>query len=210
MSDEHITNEISDLFARNRAWAVRTEQEDPGFFSRLATQQKPKYLWIGCSDSRVPANQITGLMPGEVFVHRNVGNVIMHTDLNCMSVVEFAIRTIQVRHVIVCGHYGCAGVHAAMDGQTEGVVDHWLSGIRDLWDQHQSELSHLDTATAQARLCELNVRDQVETLCKTTAIKQAWRRGQKIDVHGWIYGVEDGLLRNLGPSISSASDLTKR
>lgn len=207
MTDPKETDEIQALFENNLQWATDIEREDPGFFARLATQQKPKYLWIGCSDSRVPANQITGLMPGEVFVHRNVANVVLQTDLNCMAVVDFAIRTLQVRHVIICGHYGCAGVAAAMGDKTEGAVDHWLSGIRDLGTQHQGELADLDAEQAQALLCELNVRAQVRSLCRTTVIKQAWQRGQSVDVHGWIYGIEDGLLRDLGDRITSAADL---
>jgi carbonic anhydrase len=200
-------DEIQSLFDQNRQWATRIEQEDPGFFGRLAAQQNPKYLWIGCSDSRVPANQITGLVPGEVFVHRNVGNVVLQTDLNCMSVVDFAIRTLRVRHVIVCGHYGCAGVRAAMEDESEGVVDHWLSGIRELWQTHQADFENLDAVAAEALLCELNVRRQVRTLCSTTVLKQAWKRGQTVDVHGWIYGIEDGLLRDLGARITSTADL---
>lgn len=201
------SDDIQDLFENNRQWAARHERDDPEFFQRLAAQQEPDYLWIGCSDSRVPANQITGLMPGEVFVHRNVANVVSHTDPNCMAVVEFAVRKLQVRHVIICGHYGCGGVHAAMDGATTGVVDHWLSGIRELWEQHQDDLAGLDTASAEARLCELNVRQQVRSLCQTTALKDVWSRGQSVDVHGWIYSLEDGLLRNLGDPITSAADL---
>lgn len=200
-------DEIQSLFDQNRQWATRIEQEDPGFFGRLAAQQKPKYLWIGCSDSRVPANQITGLVPGEIFVHRNVANVVLQTDLNCMSVVDFAIRTLRVRHVIICGHYGCAGVAAAMGDESEGVVDHWLSGIRELWHVHKADLEKLGPAAAQAHLCELNVRRQVRTLCSTTVLKQAWKRGQAVDVHGWIYGIEDGLLRDLGDRITSSEDL---
>lgn len=210
MTDKTTTDEIESLFANNQAWAQQIERDDPGIFDRLAKQQKPRYLWIGCSDSRVPANQITGLMPGEVFVHRNVANIVLHTDLNCMSVVDFAIRTLQIRHVIVCGHYGCGGVLAAMsDDEGTGVVDHWLSGIRNLWADHRDDLAGLDPAVAQARLCELNVRQQVLSLCRTTVIKQAWRRGQAVDVHGWIYGIEDGLLRDLGVSIASIADLRR-
>ena len=205
MSRDQEADDIQELFDHNREWAAQMEQDDPGFFARLAKQQEPDFLWIGCSDSRVPANQITGLMPGEVFVHRNVANVVMHTDANCMSVLDFAIRKLQVRHVIVCGHYGCAGVHAAMDNKAVGAVDHWLSGIRDLRDQHQVDLADLDTATAEARLCELNVLQQVRSLCRTTVMKEAWDRGQTIDVHGWIYGIEDGLLRVLGDRITSSS-----
>ncbi len=205
MSRDQEADDIQQLFDHNREWAAQMEQDDPGFFGRLAKQQKPDFLWIGCSDSRVPANQITGLMPGEVFVHRNVANIVMQTDLNCMSVVDFAIRKLQVRHVIVCGHYGCAGVHAAMDDTVVGAVDHWLSGIRDLWEQHRDDLADLDTAAAEARLCELNVQQQVRSLCGTTVMKEAWSRGQAIDVHGWIYGIEDGLLRVLGDRITSSS-----
>ena len=205
MSQNDEIDDIQELFDHNREWAAQMERDDPGFFARLAKQQEPDFLWIGCSDSRVPANQITGLMPGEVFVHRNVANVVMQTDLNCMSVLDFAIRKLQVRHVIVCGHYGCAGVHAAMDDKAVGAVDNWLSGIRDLWDQHQGDLADLDTATAEARLCELNVLLQVKSLCRTTVMKEAWDRGQAIDVHGWIYGIEDGLLRVLSDRITSSS-----
>ncbi len=205
MSRDQEADDIQQLFDHNREWAAQMEQDDPGFFGRLAKQQEPDFLWIGCSDSRVPANQITGLMPGEVFVHRNVANIVMQTDLNCMSVIDFAIRKLQVRHVIVCGHYDCAGVHAAMDDTAVGAVDHWLSGIRDLWEQHRDDLADLDTAAAEARLCELNVQQQVRSLCGTTVMKEAWSRGQAIDVHGWIYGLEDGLLRVLGDRITSSS-----
>jgi carbonic anhydrase len=199
-------DDIQGLFDHNRAWAAQIEKDDPGFFSRLAKQQAPKYLWIGCSDSRVPANQITGLMPGEVFVHRNVANVVLQTDINCMSVVDFAIHQLKVQHVIVCGHYGCAGVHAAIGDDTVGAVDHWLSGIRDLWAQHKNELGLLPAAAAEARLCELNVLQQVRSLCRTTVLKDAWGRGQNIQVHGWIYGIQDGLLRNLADPITAASE----
>ncbi len=205
MSRDQEADDIQELFDHNREWAAQIERDDPGFFGRLAKQQEPDFLWIGCSDSRVPANQITGLKPGEVFVHRNVANIVMQTDLNCTSVIDFAIRKLQVRHVIVCGHYGCAGVHAAMADKAVGAVDHWLSDIRDLWDQHQDDLADLDTATAEARLCELNVLQQVKSLCRTTVMKEAWDRGQAIDVHGWIYGIEDGLLRVLGDRITSSS-----
>ena len=209
MEARNAPENVQDLFDNNRRWAEKMEQESPGFFSRLATQQKPNYLWIGCSDSRVPANQITGLMPGEVFVHRNVANVVSQTDLNCMSVVDFAIRTLQVRHIIVCGHYGCAGVKAALDDETEGVIDHWLSGIRDLSSRNKQRLSQLNDIDAQALMCELNVRQQVRTLCRTTVLKQAWKRGEQVDVHGWVYGVNDGLLRDLGDRIASLVDLER-
>jgi carbonic anhydrase len=209
MPNNKETDEISNLFDNNRQWARQIEQEDPKGFIRLAAQQKPKYLWIGCSDSRVPANQITGLMPGEVFVHRNVANLVLQTDINCMSVVDFAIRTLKVRHVIICGHYGCAGIEAAIGDDTEGVIDHWLSDIRDTWGRNHDQLKKLDQMAAKARLCELNVRQQVRSPCRTTVMKQAWRRGQPVDVHGWIYGIEDGLLRDLGDRITSDADLER-
>lgn len=197
------SDEIAALFENNRRWAAGMESEDPGFFSRLAAQQKPKFLWIGCADSRVPANQITGLAPGEVFVHRNVANIVSATDLNCMSVVDFAIRQLKVRHVIICGHYGCAGVQAAAEEGAIGVTDAWLSGVRELWDRHRADLAGLDPAEAQARLCELNVREQVRTLSRTTVLRQAWKRGQAVDIHGWIYGIGDGLLRDLGERVTA-------
>ena len=204
-----MSNAIETLLDNNRAWAERMCEEDPDYFKRLSNQQNPDYLWIGCSDSRVPANQITGLMPGEVFVHRNVANVVLQTDLNCMSVVEFAIKQIKVRHVIICGHYGCAGVAAALEGSTEGIVDHWLSGIRSLSSQHGAELESLAPEAAQSRLCELNVIDQVKSLCRTGAINDAWRRGQQVDVHGWVYGLEDGLIRDLGIRITCPENLER-
>jgi carbonic anhydrase len=182
------------------------EADTPGFFASLAEQQKPAYLWIGCSDSRVPANQITGLMPGEVFVHRNIANVVLPTDLNCMSVIDYAVSVLSVKHIIVCGHYGCGGVNAAISGGTTGAVDHWLSGIRELWEAHKTDLEKLDEAEASTRLCELNVQQQVGSLARVTAIRNAWERGQTLQLHGWIYGIQDGLLRDLGASISSPAD----
>jgi carbonic anhydrase len=199
--------EIEALFANNRRWAADMERQDPGFFGRLVGQQQPQFLWIGCSDSRVPANQITGLAPGEVFVHRNVANVVSATDLNCMSVVDFAVRRLCVRHIIVCGHYGCAGVLAASEEGTIGVTDAWLSGIRELHERHEAELDGMDPVAAQKRLCELNVREQVRVLSRTTVLRQAWKRGQRVDVHGWIYSIEDGLLRDLGLRVSADGDL---
>jgi len=207
MSADDDNAEIEALFANNRQWAASMQREDPGFFSRLVGQQQPQFLWIGCSDSRVPANQITGLAPGEVFVHRNVANVVSATDLNCMSVVDFAVRRLRVRHIIVCGHYGCAGVLAASEEGTIGVTDAWLSGIRELYERHEDELGALAPAAAQQRLCELNVREQVRVLSRTTVLRQAWKRGQRVDVHGWIYGIEDGLLRDLGLRVSADGDL---
>ena len=190
--------DISDLFKRNRAWAASMRATDPTFFSNLAKQQSPEFLWIGCSDSRVPANQITGLAPGEVFVHRNVANLVVHTDLNCLSVLEFAIELLKVRHVIVCGHYGCSGVHAALTGMKVGLADNWLRHVQDVRENHAAELDAItDTAARERRLCELNVIEQVRHVCESTAVQDAWARSQPLTVHGWIYGLEDGLLRDM-------------
>ena len=190
--------EITDLFKRNRVWAESVRAEDPQFFSRLANQQSPEFLWIGCSDSRVPANQITGLAPGEVFVHRNVANLVVHTDLNCLSVLEFAIDLLKVRHVIVCGHYGCSGVHAALTGQKVGLADNWLRHVQDVRELHAAELDAIgDQDRRERRLCELNVIEQVRHVCESTAVQDAWARAQPLAVHGWIYGLEDGLLRDM-------------
>ena len=204
-----MADEIEELLKRNKAWAERIKQEDPEFFDRLSKQQKPKFLWIGCSDSRVPPTQITDLMPGEVFVHRNVANVVLQTDLNCMSVIEFAIKQVKVRHVIICGHYGCAGVAAALEGSAEGIVGQWLSGICSLSARHKSELSSLTPEAAKAKLCELNVLDQVRSVCDTAVVKDAWVKGQQVDVHGWIYGVRDGLIHDLGVRITNLEDLER-
>lgn len=204
-----MNEEIAALLQKNKDWAASVEENDPGFFQRLAEQQKPRFLWIGCSDSRVPANQITGLMPGEVFVHRNVANVVLQTDINCMSVVEFAITQIKVRHIIVCGHYGCAGVKAAMDNSTVGIVDTWLSPIRALYQRNKAELEQMPPEEAARRLCELNVIDQVRSLCSTNVIGDVWERGQELDVHGFVYGLEDGLIKHLGVTVGSAADLVK-
>ncbi|HTP61957.1 MAG TPA: carbonate dehydratase [Burkholderiales bacterium] len=190
--------DITELFRRNRAWAASVSAADPAFFSELAQQQSPEFLWIGCSDSRVPANQITGLAPGEVFVHRNVANLVVHTDLNCLSVLEFAIDLLKVRHVIVCGHYGCSGVHAALTGQKVGLADNWLRHVQDVRENHAAELDAIgDKVARERRLCELNVIEQVRHVCESTAVQDAWARGQQLAVHGWIYGLEDGLLRDM-------------
>ena len=202
-----MSDELEPLLARNRAWATRIQNEDPGFFRRLATQQNPEYLWIGCSDSRVPANQIIGLLPGEVFVHRNVANVILHTDMNCLSVVEYAVTVLKVRHIIVCGHYGCGGVQTAMRGVRLGLVSHWLRNIRTLYEHRRDQLAGLDEAEALARLCEMNVQHQVKSLCHTSILREAWEDGRDITVHGWIYSVADGMLRDLGESVDANTDL---
>jgi carbonic anhydrase len=189
---------LSHLFENNRVWAGSMLQQDPAFFSRLARQQTPEYLWIGCSDSRVPANQIIGLLPGDVFVHRNVANVVVHTDLNCLSALQFAVDVLRVKHVIVCGHYGCSGVGAALRRERHGLVDNWLGHVHDVIVKHDARLGALaQDARRLARLCELNVIEQVINVSQTTIVRDAWQRGQALTLHGWIYGVEDGLLRDL-------------
>jgi carbonic anhydrase len=190
--------DVAELFKRNRAWAEGMRAADPTFFSSLANQQSPEFLWIGCSDSRVPANQITGLAPGEVFVHRNVANLVVHTDLNCLSVLQFAVDQLRVRHVIVCGHYGCSGVHAALHGLKVGLADNWLRHVQDVSENHAAELEAIaDPAARARRLCELNVVEQVRHVCEATVVQDAWTAGRPLSVHGWIYGVENGLLRDL-------------
>jgi carbonic anhydrase len=189
---------LKDLFARNRAWAAEMTRQDPQFFARLAGQQAPEYLWIGCSDSRVPANQIVGLLPGEMFVHRNVANVVVHADVNCLSAIQFAVDVLRVKHVIVCGHYGCTGVMAALRDDRLGLVDNWLRHVQDVGWKHKPELDALpDDAARHRRLCELNVVEQVVNVSQTTVVREAWSRGQELSLHGWIYDVADGLLRDL-------------
>ncbi len=189
---------LDDLFKHNALWSARMRREDPLYFSRLAALQAPEYLWIGCSDSRVPANVITGLQPGEVFVHRNVANLVHRADVNLLSVLEFAVDTLGIRHIIVCGHHGCGGVRAALDGHRHGIIDHWLQAIRDIADASDAELAPLADASARLdRLCELNVCAQVTNLARTPIIQSAWARGRQISIHGWIYGLNDGLLRDL-------------
>jgi carbonic anhydrase len=193
-----MSDELNDLLEHNRAWARQMEQERPGFFTSLSKQQHPKYMWIGCSDSRVPANQITGLEPGEVFVHRNVANVVVHSDLNCLSTVQFAVERLKVKHVIVCGHYGCSGVQAALEGARIGLADNWLRHVQDVRDRHREYINSLPNAALQARkLCELNVVEQVTNVCLSTVVQDAWQRGQALEVHGWVYGLDDGLIKDL-------------
>jgi carbonic anhydrase len=190
---------LSDLFARNRAWAAKMTRQDPEFFARLARQQAPQYLWIGCSDSRVPANQIVGLLPGEMFVHRNVANVVVHADVNCLACVQFAVDVLRVRHIIVCGHYGCGGVLSALRDERLGLVDNWLRHVQDVRLKHSAELERLpDERERHRRLCELNVLEQVQNVSQTTVVREAWARGQRLALHGWIYDVADGLLHDLG------------
>ncbi len=189
---------LPQLFEKNRAWAAEMTRQDPEFFTRLSSQQAPPYLWIGCSDSRVPANQIVGLLPGEMFVHRNVANVVVHADLNCLSVIQFAVDVLRVGHVIVCGHYGCGGVLSALRDDKLGLVDNWLRHVQDVRRKHQAELDALPGEAARhRRLCELNVTEQVVNVSQTTVVRDAWARGQALAVHGWVYDLADGLLRHL-------------
>ncbi|HVO39522.1 MAG TPA: carbonate dehydratase [Spirochaetia bacterium] len=199
---------IEELLSNNREWAARISSEDPAFFPTLSRQQSPRFLWIGCSDSRVPANEIVGLRPGELFVHRNVGNIVVHTDLNCLSVLQYAVEVLRVEHVIVCGHYGCGGVAAAHADRTLGLIDNWLRHIQDVSQKHRALLSGLGDREAQVhRLCELNVMEQVVNVGQTTVVQQAWQRGQELAVHGWIYGLHDGLLRDLNVSATGMPGL---
>jgi carbonic anhydrase len=198
---------LQNLFQNNRAWAGRRIAERPDFFERLVAQQNPDYLWIGCSDSRVPANEIVGLLPGELFVHRNVANVVVHTDLNCLSVIQYAVDVLKVDHVIVCGHYGCGGVRAALDNQKFGLIDNWLRHVQDVRLRHAALIDALPDADARARrLCELNVIEQAVHVCETTVLQDAWARGQQISVHGVIYDLSDGLLRDLDFCVDAPDD----
>ncbi len=198
---------IQDLFTHNRAWAAEMEATRPGFFTSLVKQQTPKYMWIGCSDSRVPANEIVGLMPGEVFVHRNIANVVVHTDLNCLSVIQFAVDVLKVKHIMVVGHYGCGGVRAALFGDRLGLVDNWLHHVNDVRDKHAEALEKIGLSDARAnRLCELNVVEQVINVCQTTILRDAWDIGQDVAVHGWIYGLKDGQLRDLNVTVTARED----
>jgi carbonic anhydrase len=208
-------NKLPELFRNNRAWAERIVRSDPDFFEKLARQQSPKYLWIGCSDSRVPANDIVGLLPGELFVHRNVANLVVHTDLNCLSVMQFAVDVLHVEHIIVCGHYGCSGVRAALMKERHGLADNWLRHIEDVQQQHAARLKTLQDAAASSDrsvdrgvdlLCELNVIEQVSNVCRSSILGDAWSRGQSVAVHGWIYDIHDGLLRDLDTTASSPAE----
>ena len=203
-------SDLRELLERNKNWAEKVRREDPAFFKRLSTQQAPKYLWIGCSDSRVPANQIVGLLPGEVFVHRNVANIVVHTDLNCLSVIQFAVDILKVKHIMVVGHYGCGGVHAALHGERVGLVDLWLRHVQDVRVKHGKHIMNLPDERRHDRLCELNVIEQVMNVSHSMIVKDAWSRGQSLTVHAWIYGVADGLIRNLGLTVSNPDDLNER
>jgi carbonic anhydrase len=198
---------LSHLFENNRAWSEGIRQVKPEFFLELSRQQSPKYLWIGCSDSRVPANQIVGLAPGELFVHRNIANLVVHTDLNCLSVMQFAVDILKVRHIIVCGHYGCSGVGAVLRRDRLGLSDNWLRHVQDVQQKHEQTLARVPEAEAVDRLCELNVIEQVANVCSTTIARDAWERGQELAVHGWIYGLGDGRLQDLGFAASGAGEV---
>jgi carbonic anhydrase len=193
---------LQHFFDRNREWANSITEKDPGFFTRLAAQQKPEYLWIGCSDSRVPATQIVDLPPGEIFVHRNIANLVVHSDLNCLSVIHFAVEVLKVKHIIVCGHYGCGGVHAAMEDTDHGLIDNWLCHVKDVRRLNADMLDGLADNEKIDLLCELNVREQVNNVCSTTVVQKAWAHGQELSVHGWIYNIENGLLKDLGTADS--------
>lgn len=203
-------SDLKRLLEQNRQWRETTLKADPDFFDKLAHQQSPGYMWIGCSDSRVPANQITGLAPGEVFVHRNVANLVVHTDLNCLSVLQYAVEALKVKDIIVCGHYGCGGVRAAAENQSLGLIENWLRHIQDIARVHKAELAAIQDADARLeRLCELNVMEQVLNVAETTVMEAAWERGQNVTVHGWIYDIKDGQLKDLGVSVASAKDLAR-
>ena len=199
---------LLNLFENNRAWAERISSEDPDFFSKLSQQQQSEYLWIGCSDARVPANEIVGLLPGELFVHRNVANVVVHTDLNCLSVVQFAIDVLKVKHIIVCGHYGCGGINAVINRSELGLIDNWLRYVEDVYLKYRAPLDAIADPIKRAdKLCELNVVEQVENLCRTTVVQTAWKNGQPLAVHGWVYRVDDGILRDLNICVNNSGEM---
>jgi carbonic anhydrase len=201
---------LNHLFENNRRWVAKITARDPAFFQRLSRQQKPQYLWIGCADSRVPANEIVDLLPGELFVHRNVSNVVALDDPNCLSVIQYAVDVLQVRHIIVCGHYGCGGVEAALEGRSLGLSDQWLKHVSDVRDKHREQLGALKKVLRWNRLCELNVIEQVLHVAQTGIVRDAWARQQKVSIHGWIYAIDDGLLRDLGVSITRAEEVSQK
>lgn len=205
-----LMKDISTLISNNRQWSRLLKEEDPGFFERLSLAQKPRFLWIGCSDSRVPAERLTGLEPGELFVHRNVANLVVHTDLNCLSVVQYAVEVLEVEHIIICGHYGCGGVQAALENPELGLIDNWLLHIRDLWYKHSALLGELPPEKRVDKLCEINVIEQVYNLGHSTIMQSAWKRGQQVNLHGWVYGIQDGYLRDLEVSATNRETLEQR
>ena len=199
--------DVKELLKSNKNWSEEISKSSPDFFQKLSTQQKPKYLWIGCSDSRVPANQIVALPPGEIFVHRNIANVAVHSDLNCLSVIQYAVDALKVKHIVVCGHYGCGGIKAAMGNEENGLIDNWLGHIKDVSRFHAEELSQLEGDEKFNRLCELNVLEQAANVCNSTVVQSAWKRGEDLSVHAWIYSIENGLLKDLSLAISSPKEL---
>jgi carbonic anhydrase len=199
---------LGHLFEKNRQWAEQIKEQDPQFFNKLSAQQKPEYLWIGCADSRVPSNQIIGLLPGEVFVHRNVANLVMHTDFNCLSVLQYAVEVLKVKHIMVVGHYGCGGVRAAMEDQQHGLIDNWLRALKDIYYYQRHRFAAIEKEDDRVNLlCEINVKAQVSNVCHTTIVQNAWARGQHLEVHGWIYAVGDGLLRDLGVTVNGPDQI---
>ncbi|MBL8024758.1 MAG: carbonate dehydratase [Fibrobacteres bacterium] len=200
---------LKQLFSNNRLWAREARENEPGFFKKLVNQHNPEYLWIGCADSRVPANEIVGLMPGELFVHRNIANVVVHTDLNCLSVLQYAVELLKVKHIIVCGHYGCGGVTAALQNRRHGLVDNWLCHIQDVYRKHHRMVDALSGKAKVNKMCELNVIEQVKNVCQTTVLQEAWTKGLGVSVHGWIYGIENGLLKNMNITVSRPGDVSK-
>ena len=201
---------LNDLFEKNKKWAEKVKEADPDFFSNLSKQQNPEYLWIGCSDSRVPANQIVDMLPGQIFVHRNIANLVIHTDLNCLSVVQYAVEVLRVKHIIICGHYGCGGVQAAMESKEYGLIDNWLQAIRGVYRRHWAGIEALATEREKIDLlCELNVIEQVANICRTTIVQGAWKAGQELAVHGWIYGIENGILKDLDVCITSLEEISR-
>ena len=201
---------LNNLFENNRKWAEKVKKSDPDFFLNLSKQQNPGYLWVGCSDSRVPANQIVDMLPGEIFVHRNIANLVIHTDLNCLSVIQYAVEVLKVKHIIVCGHYGCAGIQAAMENKEHGLVDNWLRNIKDVYRYHQARIDALQDQKEKINLlCELNVLEQVANICHTTIVQNAWKTGDELAVHGWIYGIEDGIIKDLNVCITNSGEISQ-
>ncbi len=201
---------LKHLFDTNREWATKIKESNPDFFLKLSNQQTPEYLWIGCSDSRVPENQLIGKMPGEIFVHRNIANVVVHSDLNCLSVMQFAVEVLKVKHIIVCGHYGCGGIKAAMDNQEHGLIDNWLGHIKDVYRYHQTRIDSFEGNEDKFKLmCELNVIEQVANVCHTTIVQNAWKTGRELVIHGWIYSIETGLLKDLDACITNRNEISK-
>ncbi|WP_294347289.1 carbonate dehydratase [Prosthecochloris sp.] len=199
---------LKNLFEQNREWAEKVKESDPDFFMKLSKQQSPEYLWIGCSDSRVPSNQIVGMLPGEIFVHRNIANVVVPSDLNCLSVIQYAVEVLKIKHIIVCGHYGCGGVKAAMENREHGLIDNWLEHIRDVYRTHSEKIDAIDDENKKLdKMCELNVIEQVINVCNTTTVRNAWKSGQELAVHGWIYGIEDGILQDLDICVTGLEEI---